>query len=155
MTQLELAEIEARANAATPGPWEVGVLRRECDHPTTNQFTEERSVFPPLGESGPVALAAEGEHENGAFIAHARTDVPALIAEVKRLRAENDVLRKSADAAVDGVRAMLPAALKVAREEKREACAARLERAASYIAARVGALRQMAQALRAETEPTR
>ena len=170
MTPMELAEIEARANAATPGPWEVGVLRRECDHPTTNQFTEERSVFPPLGESGPVALAAEGEHENGAFIAHARTDVPALIAEVKRLRAENDVLRKSADAAVDGVRAMLPAALKVAREEKREACAARLEReadavhakregmdqrAASYIAARVGALRQMARALGASMEPTR
>ena len=38
-------------------------------------------------------------------------------AEVTRLRAENDVLRKSTDAAVDGVRAMLPEALKVAREE--------------------------------------
>ena len=60
MDEATMAEIEARANAATPGPWEVGVLRRECDHPTTSQFTEERSVFPPLGESGPVALAAEG-----------------------------------------------------------------------------------------------
>ena len=38
-------------------------------------------------------------------------------AEVTRLRAENDVLRASTDAAVDGVRAMLPEALKVAREE--------------------------------------
>ena len=38
-------------------------------------------------------------------------------AEVTRLRAENDVLRKSTDAAVDGVRALLPESLKVAREE--------------------------------------
>ncbi len=47
----------------------------------------------------------------------ARTKQHAAEAEVTRLRAENDVLRKSTDAAVDGVRAMLPDALRVAREE--------------------------------------
>lgn len=40
-----------------------------------------------------------------------------LAAEVAHLRAENATLRASTDAAVDGVRAMLPAALKIAREE--------------------------------------
>ena len=40
-----------------------------------------------------------------------------LTAEVAHLRAENATLRASTDAAVDGVRAMLSEALRVAREE--------------------------------------
>ena len=37
----------------------------------------------------------DGDREaNAAFIAHAREDVPALVAEVRRLRTENAALRK-------------------------------------------------------------
>ena len=103
-----------------------------------------------------------------------RNERGVLLREVLRLRAENDMLRKSTDAAVDGVRAMLPEALKIAREAERVACAAECSRAAEGEAARaesdlrIGdtrhaeifsgrakALLQMAQALRASTEPTR
>lgn len=58
-----LDEIEARANAATEGPWNVFMDR--IDHPG-------RSL---------VAVAYDvGCDEDAEFIAHARTDVPALVA---------------------------------------------------------------------------
>ena len=57
-----LDEIEARANAATEGPWNVFVGR--IDHPG-------RSL---------VAVAYDVVcDEDADFIAHARTDVPALV----------------------------------------------------------------------------
>lgn len=74
--------------------------------------------------------AAELEYERASVVAALVMVRRALTAEaeVTRLRAENATLRASTDAAVDGVRAMLPAALKVAREEgaaeMRERCAA-------------------------------
>lgn len=63
--------------------------------------------------------AAESEYEYASMAAALVMVRRALAAEaeVTRLRAENATLRASTDAAVDGVRAMLPAALKVAREE--------------------------------------
>jgi hypothetical protein len=73
MTDLDLDAIEARAAAATDGPWEV--------HPDDADLVwlPGRGYF--LCE---MLTAAE---TNGSFIAHARTDVPALVAEVRRLRA--------------------------------------------------------------------
>jgi hypothetical protein len=85
LTSSELDAIEARANAATPGPWERGATLRERDGKVTT-FSEEASVYPPLGEAGPVAVATVAEYDNASFIAHARQDVPALVAEVRRLR---------------------------------------------------------------------
>ena len=64
----------------------------------------------------------------------------ALVAEVKRLRAENATLRKATDAAVDGVRAMLPAALEIARREGAEAMALRAEAACDGVARRFAEL---------------
>ena len=61
-----LNEIEARANAATEGPWNVFMGR--IDHPG-------RSL---------VAVAYDvGCDEDAEFIAHARTDVPALVAALR------------------------------------------------------------------------
>lgn len=67
--------------------------------------------------------AAAKEYERASMAAALTLVRRALAAEaeVTRLRAENDVLRKSTDAAVDGVRAMLPAALATARREGAEA----------------------------------
>lgn len=74
----DLGAIEARANAATPGPWGYDL----------NGY-----IAPDLGDEwgGTVAkvLGKGGQFDkDGEFIAHARTDIPALLAEVRRLRAE-------------------------------------------------------------------
>jgi hypothetical protein len=70
---LDLDVIEARANAATPGPW----------------FAAAEDVFRSANdpEYGPVSSlvgGAEANHpEDALFMAHAREDVPALVVEVR------------------------------------------------------------------------
>lgn len=84
-----LAEIRARVEAATPGPWEGA---RGSVHLT---FDKEGSIFPPdttgqLGfqAGGPVAVVQDnGEFNDLDFLVAARADVPDLLAEVDRLRA--------------------------------------------------------------------
>jgi hypothetical protein len=77
ITEEQLAEIEARANAATPGPWrESASCGLVSDHP---HVTRDVWSIPKLDGDMP-------------FIAAARTDVPALVAEVRRLR-KADTLR--------------------------------------------------------------
>ena len=81
ITAERLAEIEERANAATPGPW----------------WPEHRGVMAEGVEIVDDCAVAGWDvyPENQAFIAAARTDVPALVAEVRRLAA-------ALDAAADG-----------------------------------------------------
>ena len=80
MTTERLAEIEARANAATQGPWEwhpymgSGATLAKPNHPF-----HELNILKTTDDWPPVAADAE-------FIAAARTDVPALLAEVRRLQ---------------------------------------------------------------------
>lgn len=71
---LDLEAIKARAEAATPGPWEC-VGMGDVVTPTFVIQTTDRNPA------------------DGRFIANARTDVPALVAEVERLQAEVDELR--------------------------------------------------------------
>lgn len=73
---LDLDAIEARTDAASSGPWST-----HLDWPgrvfSRNQF------------SGHIArCTGTRADENAAFIAHARTDVPALVSEIRRLTAE-------------------------------------------------------------------
>ena len=77
--QLDLDAIEARANAATDGPWTL----HEDDGDTFRAPAWE--VRPASGEM--VARLRDWASADAEFIAHARTDVPALLAEVRRLRA--------------------------------------------------------------------
>jgi hypothetical protein len=82
MDSQRLAEIEARCEAATEGPWEVAW---KTDF--IWQLDGDGDRFGPIAE----AHYAEGNHHNNAtFIAHARDDVPDLLAEVRRLTAENE-----------------------------------------------------------------
>lgn len=67
---LDLDAIEARANAATPGPWRVGAT-----------YDPEINVDVTNADGNLVGPKDED------FIAAAREDVPALVAEVRRLRA--------------------------------------------------------------------
>lgn len=86
---LDLAAIEARANAATPGPWQ----RDERYVVGGEDIPGSRPGGEVIAQAQPT-LSAWREYElsqrvaNAEFIAHAREDVPALVAEVRRLRAE-------------------------------------------------------------------
>lgn len=80
MTNEELDEIEKRAAAATPGPWCCGY--------------DEDSLY-----SGEAYVARFEHGDDQVFVAHARTDVPALVAEVRRLRGASERARENAKGA--------------------------------------------------------
>jgi len=92
----ELRTIEERAEAATPGPWHVRFL--DDDHAANLVAV---ATAPDAVAAGDLVAAtliqfpnryvdvADGRwDENAAFIAHARQDIPVLLAEIRRLRAE-------------------------------------------------------------------
>jgi hypothetical protein len=84
LTDDELARIEARANAATPGPWPLPEERRSPGiYQGQSPNYDERL---PLDHEGCDEWPWNTE-ENMIFAYKAREDVPRLIAEVRRLRA--------------------------------------------------------------------
>ena len=90
MDEAKLQEIEARANAATPGPWEPehrGVVGNDV-------FIVEDCV----------TAGWDAYRANQAFIATARTDVPDLVAEVRRLTAALATVTAEHAAALDAAR---------------------------------------------------
>ena len=75
MTKEQLNEVQARADAATPGPWSISRHGEVWD--VTGEVIQSDILIP---------RCYPPEHEdNKRFIAHSRKDIPALIAEVKRL----------------------------------------------------------------------
>jgi hypothetical protein len=84
---LDLDAIEARATAALDGPW--------CtDSWEIYQGTEyEPGISEWIGETCRGTTTAEQDRANAAFVAAARTDVPALLEEVRRLRAAMEQIR--------------------------------------------------------------
>ncbi|WP_282790833.1 hypothetical protein [Streptomyces sp. CC224B] len=103
------AEIAARENAATPGPWgtyEYGggsLLEIAADLQETGcGYRARRSIArledEPLDNDPAHKEWTEGEDwtqvkSDAAFVAHAREDVPALIAELAAVRTERDEAR--------------------------------------------------------------
>lgn len=87
LTDQQHADIEARAEAATPGPWE--------EHTQYGPHFYAYLRGPYLRGVGTLNFGdgedAEADRE---FVLHARSDVPALLAELRRLKAE---LAKSAE----------------------------------------------------------
>lgn len=119
MTDAEIREALARAERATPGPWEitaggghkspsircpesyhacgVNVVQADRSVISSVSYTNEVCEFPVQDVMGTPEAKAVAE-----FIAHARTDVPRLVAtirereaEIERLRGERDELRDS------------------------------------------------------------
>src|SRR5436190_19170430 len=86
MDDAELGRLEALAAAAPLGPWELDGYCRCCGLSSeTGICPNAHSVVTARGE----ILATENRHCGvGAFIAAAREAVPALCAEVRRLRAD-------------------------------------------------------------------
>lgn len=88
MTTKRLDEIEARANAATQGPWEWHpYMGSGATLAKPNRPFHELNILKTTDDWPPVAADAE-------FIAAARTDVPALLAEVRRLQAAVERVRE-------------------------------------------------------------
>jgi len=88
MDQTRLDAIRARCEAATPGPWTLKKDGRYEDH------DECRIDLP----DDNIELC---RYENGEFIAHARTDVPDLLAEIARLTADLAAMTTERDEARD------------------------------------------------------
>lgn len=86
---MNLDEIEARVNAATPGPWtyDEGCGYVEVPPCGVIEFKPgwERSVHFLARVHNDHVEGEDGLGFDGAFIASARTDVPALIARVREL----------------------------------------------------------------------
>jgi hypothetical protein len=81
LTDQQLNDIEARAQAATPGPWE-----RDDDYGPTFFANTSGEYLQGVGDFNfGVGEQAEADEE---FVKHAREDVDVLVAEVRRLRAE-------------------------------------------------------------------
>jgi hypothetical protein len=114
MADLDLEAIKTRALAATPGPWVVGRTTEPDWGPLAESGTGKYFAE---GEWWPKSRTVEGTHvaakgdaprmvadmtsrgypnsrfaADAQFIAAARTDVPALIAEVERLRSAADAV---------------------------------------------------------------
>ena len=85
---INLDEIEARANAATPGPWRD---RHQVCSEVWGQAPDSQTCSMQIARIG----HAQFDALNAAFIAHARTDVPALIARVRELETERDGYARS------------------------------------------------------------
>ena len=87
LSEEQLKAIEARA-AATPGPWAwdpaYGTFMHgpECQMVCDSKEPDYHIRIRGVGANLP-------QEDNASFIAHSREDIPALIAEVRRLRTEN------------------------------------------------------------------
>ena len=82
MTENELNEIEVWANAATPGPWKTGLYGSVTANNGFKILNTNYSSYNSHEENCP----------NAKFIVCARENILPLVAEVRQLRAERDVL---------------------------------------------------------------
>lgn len=94
---IDLAPIEARLARATEGPWAYehcgeGLYCIGLTHPPVNGriedvYNEDRREYEekPDVVEGVAELSRENAGDDARFIAHARTDVPDLLAELRRL----------------------------------------------------------------------
>lgn len=92
---LDLAAVALRAADATEGPWhllpEAAPWERTLAIRSANNMLIGRVLLPMLyagpGEPGRLLLTGWQAEADAVFLAAARTDVPALVAEVERLQA--------------------------------------------------------------------
>jgi hypothetical protein len=84
MDRERVAEIEARAAKATPGPW-----RHEGRHVMALKVKTVAEL--PCGH----VVHTRVDHRNAEFVAYARQDIPDLLAEVDRLAALVEAQREA------------------------------------------------------------
>ncbi|ATW60863.1 hypothetical protein SEA_BENTHERDUNTHAT_93 [Gordonia phage BENtherdunthat] len=101
MSELDLDAIEARARAATPGPWEFHDEDIHRNPWVTRKIVRDNEPYHELNVLK-VRMARHARDEccwpptstDAEFIAHARTDVPALVSRVRELEA---IIRRVAE----------------------------------------------------------
>jgi len=80
LTKEQIREIEDRCNAATKGPWESFIEGR--DHLGGDSMIRTGG----MDSDSPDLYIYDGTDADLDFIAHARQDIPLLIAEIRRLQ---------------------------------------------------------------------
>ena len=93
LTEEELKVIEERVNAATPGPWTVTFRDRYfvIESPSRIEYPGNFVInFITIRRTSSLLFTEQEVAGNAALVAAARTDIPALIAEVRALRAARD-----------------------------------------------------------------
>ena len=80
MPRPDLDAIAARVAAATPGPWEDDVTEEDGD--LVIRFPDNGVWY-----FGNMETSTGRDHADTAFIAHARADIPALLAYIAELEA--------------------------------------------------------------------
>lgn len=100
MTEQRLAELEALANEATPEPWIWDGDECELRSPASIQAVLDGEWWN-TGDAGVSVLP-----KNIAFIAAARTAVPELIAEVRRLRVGLESARATIQSMLNDLRVL-------------------------------------------------
>jgi hypothetical protein len=81
MSDERLREIEERRARAALGPWDY-----------------DRALGEVLANDGSVVCTFPYGSESAEFVFHARQDIPDLLAELKRLREENERLKEASQA---------------------------------------------------------
>lgn len=94
-----LNEIRQRCERATKGPWSPGREDMQSydgatDQPFSSVYADDDRAGSHMGHKLPLVIAridgkdieAEEEKANARFIAHARTDIPDLLAEIERMK---------------------------------------------------------------------
>lgn len=93
----DLSEIERVAQAATPGPWELWESEGVCDirldpdrvasgsYPPQRRIEWDHGLYPEPydDEPDPETMQAMEASATARFIAHARTDVPDMAAQIR------------------------------------------------------------------------
>lgn len=88
----DVAAIKARADAATPGPWDIFRYQNGTGRIHVDQEGRRRQLIADV-ESATDVVATVYDEADREFLFHARSDVPALVAEVERLRAALNTVR--------------------------------------------------------------
>ena len=115
MTNEELKDIEARASAATPGPWKRrGSL--SLDSCVESEAFDHRDV-----PAVTIDIDGERAREDADFIAAARSDVPALCAAQR----ERDAALRGRDATIARLRGIIASAHRTMTDDGDNAAEAR------------------------------
>ena len=81
-----LARIRKRADAATPGPWEVEPFTWRPGHPLPeSEWLGVEATGPVKGGVALILLNDDEDDHDAEFIAAARTDVPALLDALEKV----------------------------------------------------------------------
>lgn len=97
MTEQRIAEIHARCEAATPGPWEWGVCNEswgEVEAESLKGVITLKDDYPGYPECG-EHLIMELSKPDADFIAHSREDVPFLLDQLAERDREIERLREA------------------------------------------------------------